>query len=139
MAKQHSNGRWCRPAGLHCGAYMPFGGSSCPSIFSAYALTTKWILARYSGFDKEDIFNMLDDNLFLSAPGPIADGGEDKLGKSCMVYKEGQADRIVLSLGWRLKPKKCTAVRHKSNCNIEQYSNFIISVVKRQIQYQLKS
>ena len=55
---------------------------------------------------------MLDDNLFLSAPGPIADGGEDKLGKSCMEYKETQADRIILSLGWRLKEMKSADVSH---------------------------
>ena len=115
MAKQHSGGLW------YCGAYMPFGGSSCPSIFSGYSLATKWIIARYTSLNMEDIFNMLDDNLFLSAPGPRtekdavvpvqlmgtearleADEQPDLFGKQLMESKEREADRVILSLGWRL-------------------------------------
>ena len=87
---------------------MPFGGSSCPSIFSGYSLATKWIIARYTSFSINDIVNMLDDNLFVSPPGPHEEGEPDILGKNLMVYKEEEADRVILNMGWRLKAMKAT-------------------------------
>ena len=47
---------------FYCNCYAPFGGTTCPGIFSRFSDATRWILQN--NYNLWTVVNILDDFLF---------------------------------------------------------------------------